>query len=126
MCLVAEHLMCNGINSHFPNTNPETDTDSGFTIQLKNYGSSKYIIYDDDLDMKLEIENILLENPKFNLIGWYVKYLNETGILHQQYQKYHELCYAPIPYGEIDKLENLPGLVAWPNEECNTIEFENN
>lgn len=76
--------------------------------------------------MKLEIENILLENPKFDLIGWYVKYLNETGIFHQQYRKCHELYYAPIPYGEIDELENLPGLVAWPNEECNIIEFVNN
>ena len=76
--------------------------------------------------MKLEIENILLENPKFDFIGWYVKYLNETGIFHQQYQKYHELYYAPIPYGEIDKLEKLPGLVVWPNEECNAIKFVNN
>ena len=76
--------------------------------------------------MKLEIDNVLLVNPKFDLIGWYVNYLNETGIFHREYQKLHELHYKPIPCGEEDELVDLPGLVDWENDKPNIFDFERN
>ena len=45
------------------------------------YGSTTYVITDEDLELRLEIELSDLENPKFNLIEWYLKQIRVDGVV---------------------------------------------
>ena len=96
MALVTCHLLQNGIQGHYPNTNPDTWTETRFFVYLKDYGSSIYMIVDDDLDLKVEIELSLLENPKFNLIFWYQARANTVGKFSNRYLKNQRKAYQPM------------------------------
>lgn len=80
---VTQKLLQNGINSHFPNTKPDTWSDDWFFMYLQNYGSTTYVITNDDLGLKLEIDLSMLENPKFNLINWYYHHATRFRTLYR-------------------------------------------
>ena len=101
--LVATHLLQSGINTYFPNTRTSTWMDDRFFIYLKDYGSTTYIIVDDDLKLTTEIDLNLLEDPKFNLIQWYLAKIRERNLFHQSYIKYHEKRFH---YCDRDMIEN--------------------
>jgi hypothetical protein len=60
--------LASGINGHFSNVNPETESDDRFFVHLKDFGSSTYIIVDEGLGLRLELEQSTLNEPSFNLI----------------------------------------------------------
>ena len=91
--LVTRNLLRNGINSHFPNIKPDTWTDLWFFVYLKDYGSTTYVIVDDDLDLTIEIDQKDLENPKFNLIKWYLEHAITHGEFHRKYEDIHKRKY---------------------------------
>ena len=72
---VTRNLLLSGVQSHFPNVRPDTWTELRFFVYLKDYGSTTYVVVDDDLDLKLEIDLSKLENPKFDLIKWYLNHV---------------------------------------------------
>ena len=60
-------------------------------MYLKDYGSTTYVVVDDDLDLKLEIDLSKLENPKFDLIKWYLNYVRRDGKFYEKYvEQRHE------------------------------------
>ena len=88
--LVTSSLLTSGISSHFPNVKPDTWTELRFFVYLKDYGSTTYVIVDDDLDMTTEIDLELLENPKFNLIKWYLGHAETDGMFYKKYAENHQ------------------------------------
>ena len=87
VALVAEHLLWNGISSHFPNVKPTTISNDWFSIILKGNNEKEYIVTDTDLELHLKID--YLKNLKFDLIDWYkYSYLEQwktvfsTGHVH--------------------------------------------
>ena len=68
-------------------------------MYLKDYGSSKYVIMDDDLELILEIELDVLEDPEFNLIEWYLAYATDNDLFYKKYTENHMREYSP---GEIN------------------------
>ena len=102
-CLVATHLLQNGINSYFPNVKPDMESEFRFFVHLKDWGSSLYVIHDDDLDLQVEIDKELLDNPDFNLIQWYFTHAMADGRFHNQYVMYHKHHYWPVPDGFKDE-----------------------
>ena len=93
--LVATKLLEDEIISHFPNTNPETDSDSRFSVYQKDWGSNVYIINDLDLEILTEIPRDLLNTPQFDLIGWYCELLRNTGVFYKKYKELHIEKYNP-------------------------------
>ena len=95
------HLLLSGVQSHFPNVKPDTWTELRFFVYLKNYGSTTYVIVDDDLDLQLEIDLSALEidlsaleNPKFDLIKWYLDHAICDGRFYEKYLE-QQLEYLP-------------------------------
>ena len=88
--LVTSSLLKSGISSHFPNVKPDTWTKLRFFIYLKNYRSTTYVIVDDDLNITTEIYLEFLENPKFNLIKWYLEHARTDGMFYKKYAKNHQ------------------------------------
>jgi hypothetical protein len=93
IAFVTESLLRNGVHTHFPNVNPDSWTDDRFFVYLKDYGSTTYVIMDDDLGLIVEIELSVLENPKFNLIKWYLDYITENQKFRDGYIKQHKNAY---------------------------------
>ena len=106
---VALKLLEDSIVSHFPNTNPDTDTDSWFGVYLKDWGSDTYVINDLDLDILTEIPIELLNNSTFNLIGWYCKLPWESGVFHNKYKRFHKKKYVLEQSSELLEIDNIPG-----------------
>jgi len=104
-------LLRNGIHAHFPNVNPNMDSDYRFFVHLKDFGSPTYVMIDKDLNLKIKIDRNLLENPKFNLINWYLKHVMEDRKFYEQYMLQHKYSYQPIPDEEEDPFFDLPWLV---------------
>ena len=94
--LVTQHHLRNGVQSQFPNTKSDTWTESRFFVHLKDYGSSTYVITDDDLNLKLEIELLNLENPRFNLTEWYYKHARTEGMMYREYLSNHWKTYGHL------------------------------
>ena len=111
LVVVSTYLLRSGVHTYFPNVNPDTETDDRFFVYLKDWGSSTYIIVDADLNLKLEIEQSILEDPKFDLISWYLKYVTDDGNFYEQYMLQHKYRYQPIPEGEEDPYFDMPRLV---------------
>lgn len=103
-------MLTQGINGYFPNTNPETKSDDRFFVYLKDYGSSTYIVVDEDFNITQEIGCSMLENPKFNLIKWHLDYLMENNLFYKQYQQLHRLCYDTT-FREDNQFYEMPGLI---------------
>ena len=70
------------------------------------------------MDLRREIDRTTLENPRFDLIKWYLIHLEETGIFWNKYRQLHELFYNPLPEGEEDEYADLPGLVSWDDDDA--------
>ena len=90
VALVATYTLLSGTHSHFPNTKPDTCTDLRFFVHLKDHGSTTYVIFDNDLDMAVEIDITALEDPKFNLIEWYLERTMTEGMFREKYLMHHE------------------------------------
>jgi hypothetical protein len=85
VALVTKSVLQSGVHSHFPNVLIETwTTDFRFFVYLKDYGSTTYVIVNDDLKLEIEIDVTILENPKFDLVGWYLEYITRDKIFYKQ------------------------------------------
>ena len=113
LVLVTQHVLINGINDYYPNVKTGTWRNDRFFVHLKDFGSSTYVIVDDDLDLEDEIDGSKLENPDFDLVGWYVKYIELSCDYYKKYLKHQRNRYNPGRYDEnrlhTGKLNRLSG-----------------
>ena len=82
---VATKLLTSAIETHFPSVNPDLDPESRFYVHQKDFGSSEYIIKDLDFKLQTQISKRWLEEPTFNLVHWYLQYLEFE---HQYSERY--------------------------------------
>ena len=74
--LVAAKLLTDGILSHYPGVNPDCDPEDHFVLHPLRKGQSDYTIQDEDLGILVPVPVSSLENPLFNLVAWYKRYLD--------------------------------------------------
>lgn len=91
MVLVTQHVLRNGINDYYPNVKTGTWRDDRFFVHLKDFGSSTYVIVDDDLELEAEIDESKLENPDFDLVEWYVEYIELNCDYYKKYLKHQRI-----------------------------------
>jgi hypothetical protein len=108
--LVTRYLLYNRIVSHFPNINPNMFSKSRFLVYPMDLYKSMYIIIDRDLDIMKPIKCSLLENPLFDLIGWYLNVIMENRNYFDKYMLQHKYFYHPIPEGYEDPWFSMPSL----------------
>jgi hypothetical protein len=97
IALVVSSLLRSGVHAHFPNTKPSSWTDDRFFVYLKDYGSTTYIVVDDDLDFQVELDLAILEDPNFNLVGWYLKQIRKDDMFYKKYMEHHQKKYQNAP-----------------------------
>jgi hypothetical protein len=68
-----------------PSVNPDLDPESQFYVHQKDIGSINYIIKDLDFELQTRISKQWLEEPTFDLVHWYLQYLEFE---HQYSEKY--------------------------------------
>ena len=68
-------------------------TNLWFFVYLKDYGSTTYVVVDDDLDLTIEIDRKDLENLKFDLIKWDLECAITHREFHQKYEDNHKCEY---------------------------------
>ena len=86
---VATKLLTDGIASSYPCTNLDLDPEDQFYVHLFDYGSREYVINDIDLEVFPQLPKAWLEEPLFNLVGWYRQYIDETEIFERKYPDSH-------------------------------------
>ena len=93
VALVTSHSLRSGIQSNYPNVNPLSWSDDHFFVHLKDYGSSTYVIVDDDLQLTKEIDLFYLEDTEFDLVRWYTHIVETEGAYHIKYLENNESMY---------------------------------
>jgi hypothetical protein len=94
---VASKLLVDGISSEYPCTNPRLNPEDRFTIYPRQPNDDNYRIHDRDLEMTLPIPRTLLEDPSFDLVGWYRQRLEGSemnSIFRCRYKERHTREYV--------------------------------
>ena len=76
LAIVAAKLLDDGSRSYFPSRNPSRNPHMRFKVRSPENGQNEYQIVDADLKCQVKIARSLLEEPLFDLIGWYMHYLS--------------------------------------------------
>lgn len=87
--LVTIKLLTDGIASHYPCTNPELDPGKRFRLFPLRPGQTKYTLDDRDLEILATIPKLSLEDPSFDLVDWYKKYLDDGDTFKRNYSHTH-------------------------------------
>jgi hypothetical protein len=69
--LVTRKLLTDGIASSYPCVNDELDPYDRFWVYCSETETDTYLISDADLEVDTSIVKSWLENPAFDLVGWY-------------------------------------------------------
>ena len=74
--IVAAKLLEDGSHSYFPPRDSNRDPATRFKVYPPSVARTGYLINDTDLKFLMEISASKLENPEFDLIGWYMRILS--------------------------------------------------
>ena len=95
IALVATKLLTDGIRSSYPCTDHNLDPEKRFYM----WGTSvendqvKYVINDVDLEITVDVQKAWLEDPDFDLVSWYRRYLSQRGFFEYKYFDMHQKSY---------------------------------
>ena len=78
---VATKLLIDGIRSYYPSRSHNLSPKSRLVVKPPNTQRENYLIIDRDLGYLVEIDSVLLEEPTFDLIGWYMQYLARRQVV---------------------------------------------
>ena len=86
VAVVATKLLEDGSSSYYPPRDSSRDPASRFKVHPPNAARTGYLINDTDLRLLIEISASKLEDPGFDLVGWYMRFLSneETKIQLRQ------------------------------------------
>ena len=88
---VATKLLVDGIQSYYPSRNGNLDPSRRFKMFPPKAGRPNYLLADDDLGYMEQITRNNLEEPTFDLIGWYIQCLEERRLL--EFNDENPTCY---------------------------------
>ena len=80
VCKVARKLLTDGIHTYYPCVRVDLDPHQRFEVCQRVVASNDYLITDKDLRRFVPIPQVLLENPSFDLVGWYISYLSQLDM----------------------------------------------
>ena len=83
--IVAQFLLIDGICSSYPNIFPNTLSECCFYVEKSQDHFGFYSIDDEDLEITTLIAEEMLENPTFDLVGWYRNELDEGDLYNKVY-----------------------------------------
>ena len=78
---VATKLLIDGIHSYYPSRDGNLNPERRFVIFSPKPGRRNYLLADDDLGYLEQITKEDLEEPTFDLIGWYKQTIDERALL---------------------------------------------
>jgi hypothetical protein len=81
---VARKLLTDGIHTYYPCMRPDQNPYTRFNVCQCVVIKDEYLITDKDLRLHVRISRTLLENPTFDLVGWYIKYLSQHELATSQ------------------------------------------
>ena len=94
--IVATKLLSDGIYSSYPCTNLELDPADRFWVHPD--GTNGYVISDVDLEVDTNVPRGWLEEPTFDLVGWYRQHLDQHELFEQRYyESNRESCLRAKP-----------------------------
>ncbi len=77
VAIVAAKQLADGIRSYYPSRSDHIDPAHRFEVRPSMFGRDGYTVMDRDLGYQPTIPASWLEDPSFDLIGWYMKFLSE-------------------------------------------------
>ena len=93
--IVATKLLTDGIASSYPCTDPRLDPCKRFYLwrtPLED-GQIIYRVVDVDLDIRVDMQLSWLEDPEFDLVSWYRRYITQQGFFEYKYYDTHQESY---------------------------------
>ena len=78
--IVAQKLLTDGSFTYYPCVRSDIDPNSRFSVCQSVLVDDQYVITDKDLKIHVPIGRDLLENPSFDLVGWYINYLSQREL----------------------------------------------
>ena len=105
---VTTRLLTNAIETHFPSVNPELNPELQFYIHQKDIGSIKYIVKDLDFSLQTPISRLWLEEPTFDLVQWYLQYLEFKHHYSKRYKAKQLELYGNLATCNADNSEYKP------------------
>ena len=82
--IVARKLLTDGIHTYYPCRRTDINPDFRFEVCQRKVVPDEYIITDKDLRIHVRIPQSALENPSFDLVGWYIAYLSSRDLYGSQ------------------------------------------
>ena len=79
LCRVAKKLLTDGIHTYYPGIQWDQDPYTRFEICPRNLFRHEYVITDKDQKFHTRITQAELEDPRFDLVGWYVDILDRRS-----------------------------------------------
>ena len=133
LCRVAQKLLTDGIHTYYPGVRWDQDPYTRFEICPRNLFRHEYVITDKDQKFHTRITQAELEDPRFDLVGWYVDVLGRRS----QYPTGDECdssphlfvgCSQPDQASEDDENESvyddLPSLEPLSDDEADDPEYD--
>jgi hypothetical protein len=104
IAVVAKKLLIDGIASSYPCTNNGLDPTDRFWVQKAEDKTDQYLIIDVDLEVDTSLPKAWLEDPTFDLVGWYRQHLDQHELFEQRYYETHrESCLLVKPPNSDEK-----------------------
>jgi Zinc knuckle len=75
--IVACKLLTDGIHTYYPCIRPNQNPQTRFKVCQRTGVKEEYMIKDKDLRLHVSLPQTLLEDPNFDLVGWYIDYLSQ-------------------------------------------------
>ena len=82
--VIARKLLLVGVHTFYPNVRSDLNPASRFSVCQCIAVSDEYIITDKDLRTHVRIHRDCLEDPSFDLVGWYIEYLSQRDLYEQE------------------------------------------
>jgi RNase H-like domain found in reverse transcriptase/Reverse transcriptase (RNA-dependent DNA polymerase)/Integrase zinc binding domain/Retroviral aspartyl protease/Zinc knuckle len=84
VCNVAQKLLTDGINAYYPCVRPDLDPAVRFSVSQYVGVGNEYVITDKDIRRLVRVSQSLLEDPSFDLVGWYIDFLSQRNLYGRQ------------------------------------------
>ena len=141
VAMVATKLLTDRISSSYPSTDYKLGPEQRFqVIRVKGRNPGDFRVKDFYLEKDMDIPALWLEDPEFDLVGWYRRYLDQQGLFQQKYSEAHPgLCRtnesaraelpeevkesAPSSLRQEDEWDHLPELDTLSSGELDEEEF---
>ena len=83
---VVTQLLTSAIETHFSSVDPKLDLELQLYVHQKDVSSIEYIVKDLDFGLQTPISRRWLEEPTFDLLQWYLQYLEFKHHYSERYE----------------------------------------